>query len=126
MWIDKLPNYPNFPSIKDYVDVERNSKYDLKRLKQYLKKGYIRAVAGTRSVPSLFTGEPIYGELITYSDGKWFYDSTLIYYIENNQLAIPDEWYEEIVRNNFIVPKISDEQLKILQSPMKIDLNTLF
>ena len=123
---ETIPGYDLLPSIKDYVDVERTSQYDLVRLKQYLSNGYICAVASANYVPSLFSGKPIYGELASMSDGKWFYESTLIHYIENDHLAIPDEWYNEIVNHNFTVPKISEEDLKILQSPQQIDLTELY
>ena len=59
----------------------------------YLTNGEIIAAAAGRA-KDILTGERIQGEWLTYTDGVYHWDTALIYYVENYNLKLPDEFLD--------------------------------
>ncbi|MCW3128100.1 MAG: hypothetical protein JWO03_3758 [Bacteroidetes bacterium] len=120
-WKERGRGYEDRPRITDCIDKSRNSQYDMERLITYLSNGYALAATSWMCRPSLITGEKRDGSFLVMTDGSWVYNNELMDYISNHGLAIPDRWYDEIVRHDFIVPTLTKEELyAILPPPQQI------
>lgn len=68
--------------------------------------------------------EPI-APLSFYSDGKWVWPSYLSYYITHGYYSLlPDDFIKDITSNNFIVPLISDEEIRSAEKLYMSTYNT--
>lgn len=117
-WKEYGPNYAKYPSAFVFVDKERNQRYDKVRLKEYLDKGIVVASTSRVNFPSPFTGKPGDGAISFRTDGTWVWFDDLFDYIDEHDLAVPDQWYEHIKKNNFTVPDIKYEDLDLEKLPL--------
>lgn len=113
-WKEYGLQYQNYPSIKDFVDIDRNSKYNKDVLIQYLQSGAIVAVTSGLSFPSPFTGATPLGSIAMRTDGQWIWLDTISDFIKDHNVVIPESWYIEIEQRNYCVPNISDTQIQLL------------
>lgn len=82
-------DYPMFKTTKS--DIPRKN-----RVLEYLRKGKIIAVAPGR-IRDIFTDEAVPGEILAYSDGKYYWNSETIYYFEKYNMKLPDEFINRIL-----------------------------
>jgi hypothetical protein len=116
-WKERGRGYEGRPNIGTCVDKTRNSSYDKKKLIAYLNKGHSIVASSWYSFPCLFTGKRRTGSFLILTDGNWEYDSELVGYIRDHDLAIPDQWYSEIVSRDFKMPNVSKEALYAMFPP---------
>lgn len=68
--------------------------------------------------------EPI-APLSFYSDGKWVWPSYLAYYIARGYYSLlPDEFITDIISNNFTVPLIEEEDIRLAERLYMSTYNT--
>lgn len=116
-WKEYGQAYEKYPSAIDFVDKHRNSSYDKVRLKQYLESGIVVVTTSRINFPSPFTGKQEPGDISYRTDGTWVWFDNLFDYIGHHDLAIPDEWYEHIKKNNFEIPEIENLDMATLDLP---------
>lgn len=81
-------NYPAFQTTESDIPCKN-------RVLEYLRKGKIIAVAPGR-IRDVFTDEAVPGEILAYSDGKYYWNSETIYYFKKYNLKLPDEFINGI------------------------------
>ena len=82
-------NYPEFQATQS----------DIPNKKQVLK--YLRGCEVIAAAPGImkdvFSNKAIPGEMLGYSDGKYYWGSETIYYFEKYNLKLPDDFLKEII-----------------------------
>jgi len=61
----------------------------------YLKNGAIEAAAGRAK--DIITGERIPGEWLSYTDGTYRWDTSLIYHFDRYNIKLPDEFIQHAI-----------------------------
>lgn len=78
------------------------------------------ATTSNRNFPSPFNSEIESGTISFRTDGKWVWLDNISKFIDHNDLAIPENWYKEILNSNFIIPIIEESQFqKLIGLPYK-------
>lgn len=120
IWKEYGDNYKNYPSIYNCVEINSYTNIDKEGLFKYLTESFLIASTSSISFPSPFNGE-IIGESVSYrTDGEWIWLDNIAHFIKNNNLLIPEIWYETIKNNNFFIDKalsLSDEYIDKLDWP---------
>lgn len=116
-WREYGIDYVNLPSINDFIDFDLNQKCDVIRMLLYLRNGRVLASTSMSSFPSPISGEFGRGAGSIRTDGKWLWFDPVCDLIENNGVVIPKMFYLDIIKNNFIIPEISDEDIDKLEWP---------
>ena len=82
---------------KDYPEFQ-TTQSDIPNKTQVLR--YLRSCKVIAAAPGImrdaFTGKVIPGEMLAYSDGKYYWGSEAIYYFEKYNLKLPDDFLNEI------------------------------
>lgn len=81
-------DYPTFQTTGS--DIPRKN-----RVLEYLCESKVIAAAPGR-IRDIFTDEAVPGEILAYSDGKYYWNSETIYYFKKYNLKLPDEFINEI------------------------------
>ena len=93
---DEFGKNMDLPSIKDSFN---KGKYDgQSKIIDYLKKGKVTAVSMGK-VFDVFTGKEIMHENKLMNDGMFSWTSALIYYVENYNLRLPEEFEKHVLNN---------------------------
>lgn len=116
-WREYGIDYVNYPSIVDFIDFDLNQKCDINRMILYLRSGRVLASTSMSSFPSPISGEFGRGTGSIRTDGKWLWFDAVCDLIENNGVVIPMMFYLDIVKNDFIIPEISDGDIDKLEWP---------
>lgn len=103
-WKEYGEGYNDCPSVKQYVNPERNRQYDKEKLINYLNTAPAFVATSAMGFASPFDGSRKSGSLCVKTDGKRQWLDNINDFILHNNLVIPEDWYQEIVANNFIVP----------------------
>ena len=102
------------PSLFENGSLTKRSKVIDSRVIDYLKSGIWLYKA--RTLFSCIITEEFVGTPHIYTDGKWFWTSEYIYYLENYNLELPIDFFEWMENNNYQVPKIEDFDDKEIES----------
>jgi len=99
--------------LTDYRIDEGIQHDDFERVLSYLNTG--RVVIAFLHYVSDKQNNPIV-PLIFYTDGAWIWPSYLAYYYSNKYYSmIPHEFIADMKNNNFIVPRVTEEQFADVQ-----------
>lgn len=110
-----------FSEIGSFIDEEKNEKCN-KKLVEYLKSCRIVASTSRSGFAPLFDGEETSGSVSYRTDGEWLWLDVLAEYVDRYNVVIPDKWYEDIEKRNFVVPFVCAEKLESLDWPfLRID-----
>lgn len=94
---DEFGKDMGFKSIKDsFNEKPYNGK---SKIVDYLKNGTKNAVRMGK-VFDIVTGQEIMHESVFMNDGKFSWNSVLIYYVENYNLRLPKEFEKHVLSNN--------------------------
>ncbi len=86
-----------YPSIKTLIS-DRPMEHK-KELVEYLKNGRIvTAIAGRAR--DVLTGEFIPTEWLTMTDGKYEWQTNIVYYVEKYNLKLPDDFIQHVLSQN--------------------------
>lgn len=119
LWEEYGKGYEKYPSIKNFVNKERNLRYAKEKILKYLNEGFPFVSTSKASFPSPFTGEVGHGSVSFRTDGEWVWLDNIGEFIERNDLVIPEGLYERMEKNNFITQELSEEQIEnVSQMPM--------
>ena len=111
---DEFGKNMDLPSIKDSFN---KGKYDgQSKIIDYLKKGKVTAVSMGK-VFDVFTGKEIMHENKLMNDGMFSWTSALIYYVENYNLRLPEEFEKHVL--NSPLPRIASFTVMIPE--MKVE-----
>lgn len=89
----EIYNNSNYPSIKS--DINKPTAYT-KKIVDYMKKCKVSSDSPS-IVTDVFTGKPINVTLSCMNDGQYAWRSDLIYYIENYNLRLPDDFINHVL-----------------------------
>lgn len=64
---------------------------------EYLKKGEVIAVAGALGFKDILTDKMITEDVLMYSDGEYKWFTETIYYFEQYNLKLPDEFVQAVL-----------------------------
>jgi hypothetical protein len=115
-WKEYGEGLENQPSAKDFVDETVNKSYEKEKLIEYLGGCEAGIATSLIAFPSPFDGEIITstpwggGTLAVRTDGNWVWYDNIGYFIEHNNLVLPDDFYKEIVKRNFLIPVLTAEE----------------
>ncbi|MEZ4886494.1 MAG: hypothetical protein R3E32_17285 [Chitinophagales bacterium] len=107
----------NLPSIFENGVLTKKGEQDEKihpKIIAYLKSGIWLFKA--RSLFICLLTEEVIGTPYTYTDGKWYWTTEYIYYLENYNLSIPTDFLEWIELNNYEIPKEEDFEKERIES----------
>jgi hypothetical protein len=107
-WKEYGESYKKFPSIKDFVDIERNKQYDKIKLLEYLRKGKVIGTTSGVNFIHPFDGEHLSGSISELTDGHFIWMSDLVIYIEHYNLTIPEVWLSFIKKNDYKMDKLDE------------------
>lgn len=98
---------------RNYIESRIRSKPqpDEDKILKYLGSGNRFAEAGAY-VTDVFSREKNWEGIYTYTDGEWLWDNTLTYYVENYHFQISNEFVAHMKKNNWKVPKLTEEELE--------------
>lgn len=97
----------NLPSIHKNGSLKKRNDVIDQDVINYLKSGVW--LYKVRSIfECIITGEYV-GTPYVYTDGEWFWTTEYIYYLENYDIFIPEEFLKKIVSNNY--QPLSEEEL---------------
>jgi hypothetical protein len=89
----ELPYGRSGESIEEWLlPKNREPSYDRETLLAYLKTGEPRLVAAGVETDVLSKEKKIIGPMRILSDGKWHWPASLVYYLENYNLQLPQEF----------------------------------
>lgn len=88
-------DYPNFQSTPN--DIPNKMK-----ILTYMRNCKVIAAA-PGIMKDIFTGKRIPGEMLAYSDGKYYWGAEAIYYFEKYNLKLPDDFLSEIINTEKIM-----------------------
>lgn len=114
-WREQMDSYAKFPSIMEFVDKDYSENHNVSGILNYLKSGHALAYTSGWSFNHPFKNEPVGGSIATMTDGKFLWYSDLAEYIEDFNVAIPENWYQYMKLRNFKVDDLShlaDHELK--------------
>lgn len=103
--------YRNFPSIHDFIDPELSASYDKAKLVKYLEKCPVATATNRTGYPCLLTGKVFFRSLCIRTDGNWYWQDDLGYYIKNHGLCLPTTMLEDIVQRNYQPPRLTQSQI---------------
>lgn len=116
-WKEYGEDYNNFPSIISFISNEINNNYPKFQLLDYLKNGHVITSTSRSAFQNPFTSQIESGAISIRTDGKWIWLDNICDFIEHNNLVIPFSFYENIKKNNFIIPKENSFNLEDLEWP---------
>ncbi len=116
-WNEYGEGYENCPSVFDFIDKTINETYDKTLLCNYLNNGIVLVSTSLHCFPSPVDGKITYGSVSYRTDGKWVWFDNIVSFIENDNLTIPEVWYQEIEAKKFIFPDVSSDQLDNIGFP---------
>lgn len=103
----------NLPSIFEKGNLEKREEKIKPNVLKYLKSGIW--LVKTRSVFNCVITEERIGYPCIYTDGEWFWTSEYIYYYENYNLEMPEEFIKTMESNCFkIKEEIGKEKINTL------------
>lgn len=117
LWKEYGTGYENYPSIKEFIDQQKNRTYNKERLIEYLNTGVVVATTSKRNFISPFKSDNESGSISFRTDGKWLWLDNISEFISHNELTIPENWYNEILDRDFIIPEVAESQLQGLEWP---------
>ena len=110
----ELPNVKrNDDSILDFI--RKGDPSLIKRICSYLESGVPLIVIPEICKDVIHPEKGTSGVSSEYTDGKWLWRGDLQYYVKNYNLKLPDEFIDNMIRNEWHVSLKSDD----------IDLNNL-
>lgn len=83
---------------------------------EYLRKGVL-FIASPGPVLDVFDGSGPIGTAAVYTDGVWAWLADLPYYVERYHVALPEEFLQHAKRNDWAMPELSMERLRLLMLP---------
>ena len=85
---------------------------DLKqKVLKYMMDGYVSSVSPCFVYDIISDNNLLIGELQTLTDGTYYWPSNYIYYIENYDILVPNEFISHMKENNWKVPNIDLDSL---------------
>jgi hypothetical protein len=109
VWKEQGAGFENCPSLKDFINVELVKEYNFSELFWYLEDSQTVATTSGDSFPDPFTGELIKESISYKTDGRWLWLDSLPYYIEKYKVAIPIEFFNDIMSNKCLPVKWSGD-----------------
>ena len=100
---------PDGPSLRDAVREAPPSERE--RIANYLQAGNAFAVTGMAVDDVLDPDRTNIAELMTMTDGEWEWPSDLLYYFEEYNVAIPEDFVGHMRARNWTPPSLSDDEL---------------
>ncbi|MFD4670932.1 hypothetical protein ACFWNN_14435 [Lentzea sp. NPDC058450] len=77
---------------------------------RYLEQGHL-VVMPMSWVPDLLDPDgPSLNERGEWTDGVWFWDGTVVHYLREHHVALPDEFLAHMAANGWEVPQMTDEE----------------
>jgi len=101
-----------FDKLKDQLSrlVDKVEHINKKHILNYLRSGEgLIVVAGIVRDP-LDPKRPIIGSPHILTDGIWAWTADVSFYVEKYNLHVPEEFVEEMQKNGWHVPRVSDPQ----------------
>lgn len=115
LWKEYGKEYEKFPSIKSFINPIENARYHKEKLRNYIEAGHVYATTSSFNFPSPFD-KKIKDDSISFrTDGKWLWLDNIIDFIDHNNLAIPIEWYNDILLRQYVMPPVSPHQIEDLK-----------
>lgn len=100
---------PDGPWLRDAV--AESPPQECERIADYLRAGNAFAVTGVAVDDILDPERTNIAVLMTMTDGQWEWPSDLLYYFEEYNVAIPDDFVRHMRAGNWTPPLMSDDQL---------------
>jgi hypothetical protein len=103
-WREMGRGYDSCPSIYDWIDPEEVKSYgdDLPKILNYLRSATVVVATSAIAFPNIITGQKKMGAVCYLTDGTWLWFDDLADYIEQNNVALPRNFYEHIKEQSFI------------------------
>lgn len=117
-WKEYGFNYYNYPSIQNFIKPQINKTYDKDKLLYYLDSGIEIASTSKSSFPSPIDGNIEIGSLSLRTDGEWLWLENISDLIKSFDVVIPIAFYENIQKNRFRIPRVTEKQKKKLEYPL--------
>lgn len=99
------------PSIKDYINKSIKNK---SKICKYLSEGIVIAACGEVVVDAINPDNGIIGTPDDLTDGKWIWPADLVYYVNNYNLELPEDFINTMEMNNWQIP-ISEKDIDITE-----------
>lgn len=100
-------NNANGPSIRDFVQKGRYEEMEKKKIITYLETAYACMATSRMAVPCAFTGQTFRGSLCVRTDGVWYWQDDLPYYMSEHHVCVPERMLANIRGNGYMPPKVT-------------------
>ena len=117
IWKETRPEYSKYPSIKEFITGSKLVPEELEKVVNYLDNGVVVATTSRRAFPCVITGRRFGGSLSERTDGLWWWNDDLSYYIREFGVSLPQSFLDNIRKNNYIIPEVSQSQIASLEQP---------
>ena len=89
------------PSMKKYINKKISNK---KKICKYLSEGIVLAACGEVVSDVLNPENGVIGTSDAVTDGSWLWPGDLVYYVENYNLELPQEFVDSMEENDWAIP----------------------
>lgn len=100
---------PDGPSLRDAVN--ESPSQDRDRIAGYLRAGSVFAATGMGVDDVMDPERTNVAELMTMTDGEWEWPSDLVYYVEEYNVALPEDFVDHMRARGWTPPSLSDDEL---------------
>ncbi len=110
-WKEDGPAYAACPSIHDHRFPDVVARYDTSRIRRYLTQSFALTATSRNGRPCPVTGRKRFGSLGIMTDGAWLWRDDLPDFIEEFQVALPDQFLLAMAARDFAPQQDVDPDL---------------